>query len=283
LDAQAAQATKPAGRPHRGGGSRGDDEDEDEDGEDEDEDEDVDEDEEGNGDEDEDEGNDDDEDEGDNGDEDEDDNGDEEDDSNDDDTCEPAPTRTAAPSSTKPASSASPTKAPSSSSTADAPSPSSTSAPNESSPAKWAVGAKWEIVLHNPIKADTAADIAPAAADIWDIDLGHAVEYTAMVPALKAAGKLVICYFNGGAVQTWDADKDDFPADVVGSELDGYADEQYVDIRDDRVVEIMKKRIDLALSVGCDAVDPDNVDAWAQGGVSFLRRLSGGVLSFSVC
>ena len=69
-------------------------------------------------------------------------------------------------------------------------------------------------------------------------------------------------------MQNWDDDKDDFPEDVIGKSLDyPYVGEEdgefYVDIRDSRVLDIMKKRLDSAVEAGCDAVDPDNVDAWA--------------------
>lgn len=65
-------------------------------------------------------------------------------------------------------------------------------------------------------------------------------------------------------MQTWDEDKAAFPKDVIGHSLSyPYDDEEfYVDIRDKRVLDIMKARLDLAAKVGCDAVDPDNVDAW---------------------
>ncbi|KAH6895118.1 glycoside hydrolase superfamily [Thelonectria olida] len=129
-------------------------------------------------------------------------------------------------------------------------------------------GVTWDICIHYPIKHDTVDDIIPKAAKVWDIDLGHAHDYPTLIPTLKKAGKFVICYFNAGARQTWDSDVDQFPAEVIGKSLSyPYEDEEaYVDIRDARVLDIMKARLDGAVAVGCDAVDPDNVDAWAQGG-----------------
>lgn len=86
---------------------------------------------------------------------------------------------------------------------------------------------------------------------------------------MQEAGKTVLCYFNAGAMQNWDADKADFPEEVKGKSLDypyvGEDGEWYVDIRDSRVVDIMKKRLDGAVDIGCDGVDPDNVDAWIDG------------------
>jgi hypothetical protein len=71
-------------------------------------------------------------------------------------------------------------------------------------------------------------------------------------------------------VQNWDEDKGDFPEAVIGKGLDppyvGDEGEWYLDIRHPRVLELMKKRLDAAVEIGCDGVDPDNVDAWVEDG-----------------
>ncbi|GKT55473.1 glycoside hydrolase family 114 protein [Colletotrichum tofieldiae] len=132
---------------------------------------------------------------------------------------------------------------------------------------KWKPGVSFQIVLHHPIKAETVADIVPAEATVWDVDLQHAVDYDNVIPTLKSTGKIVICYFNGGAVQDWDEDLDAFPVDVIGSPLNPpYTDERYLDVRDARVVDLMKRRLERAADIGCDGVDPDNIDAWAEDG-----------------
>ncbi|KAF6844450.1 endo alpha-1,4 polygalactosaminidase precursor [Colletotrichum musicola] len=132
---------------------------------------------------------------------------------------------------------------------------------------KWKPGVSFQIILHHPIKHDSTADIVPANADVWDIDLGHATDYPDIIPTLKAAGKIVICYFNGGAVQDWDSDNDEFPAAAIGKSLNPpYKDEQYLDIRHSGVVDLMKKRLSHAAEIGCDGVDPDNIDAWVEDG-----------------
>ncbi|KAJ4131946.1 hypothetical protein NW768_006146 [Fusarium equiseti] len=127
-------------------------------------------------------------------------------------------------------------------------------------------GVEWEIVLHQPIKHDSAADLIPTTAKVWDVDMAHARDHPEMIPLLKSAGKFVICYFNAGAVQSWDEDRDQFPETVVGHSL-AYpydSEEWYLDIRDPTVVKLQKARLDVAARIGCDAVDPDNVDAWQQ-------------------
>jgi hypothetical protein len=132
-------------------------------------------------------------------------------------------------------------------------------------PAGFEPGVAWNIILHDPMIIEEGVDIVPEEAKVWDIDLGHAQENPDMIPLLKAAGKLVICYFNGGAVQAWDSDRDAFPQDAIGKSLSYPFDDEewYVDIRDSRILDIMKARLAAAAEAGCDAVDPDNVDAWA--------------------
>jgi len=49
------------------------------------------------------------------------------------------------------------------------------------------------------------------------------------------------------------------PAELGASlEKEGFKDERWLDIRSERIVAIMKRRIDLAKSKGCDGLDPDN-------------------------
>ncbi|KAF4488028.1 endo alpha-1,4 polygalactosaminidase precursor [Fusarium agapanthi] len=129
-------------------------------------------------------------------------------------------------------------------------------------------GVEWEIVLHQPIKHGTVADLIPSKAKVWVIDMGHGRDYPEMIPLLKDAGKFVICYFNAGALQSWDKDIKQFPKAVIGHSL-AYpydSEEWYLDIRDSTVLELQKARLDVAAKIGCDAVDPDNVDAWQQDG-----------------
>ncbi|KAG9253516.1 glycoside hydrolase superfamily [Emericellopsis atlantica] len=127
-------------------------------------------------------------------------------------------------------------------------------------------GAKWNICIHKPIKHDSPDDIVPKDGLVYDIDMEHARDFPGIIPTIKESGKVVLCYFNAGALQDWDADKDDFPKAAIGKTLGGdYEDEWYLDIRNQDVVELMYKRLEEAAALGCDGVDPDNVDAWAQG------------------
>ena len=95
---------------------------------------------------------------------------------------------------------------------------------------------------------------------IYDIDLFDSDE--SLIEELHNREKIVICYFSAGSFEDWREDKDDFSQSVLGNELDGWEGEKWLDIRADSLKSIMKKRLDLALSKGCDGVDPDNMNVY---------------------
>ncbi len=117
-------------------------------------------------------------------------------------------------------------------------------------------GTSWQWQLSGPL--DTTLDV-----QMYDIDLAETP--TATIADLKNAGRTVICYFSAGS---WEAYRDDatlFPESVLGSIMDGWPDERWLDIRQiDLLAPIMHARLDLAVSKGCDGVEPDNVDGYAN-------------------
>lgn len=95
---------------------------------------------------------------------------------------------------------------------------------------------------------------------LYDIDLfDSSVE---LINGLKASGKKVICYFSAGSYENFREDEDRFDAADRGNILDGWPDEQWLDIRSLKVAEIMISRLDLAVQKGCDGVEPDNMDGY---------------------
>ena len=46
--------------------------------------------------------------------------------------------------------------------------------------------------------------------------------------------------------------------------MDGWADEQWLDISNEDLVPIMRARLDLAVQKGCDGVEPDNMDGYTN-------------------
>ncbi|KFA60742.1 hypothetical protein S40285_04715 [Stachybotrys chlorohalonatus IBT 40285] len=143
------------------------------------------------------------------------------------------------------------------------------------------VGASWQIVLYGAIATlEDAGDINPDV-DIYDLDMFDNEMQTFEV--LQAAGKRVICYFSAGSWEEWRDDAGDFDEQDLGSELDGWPGERWVNISSPGIREIMSSRIALAASRGCDAVDPDNVDGFgnenglgltAQDSIDFVRFLA---------
>jgi hypothetical protein len=99
-------------------------------------------------------------------------------------------------------------------------------------------------------------------ARIYDIDLFDTSPE--LIRALQAEGRRVICYFSAGSYENWRADADQFPQEVLGSSLEGWPGERWLDIRSAEVAAIMQARLDLAAEKGCDGVEPDNVDGYAN-------------------
>lgn len=115
-------------------------------------------------------------------------------------------------------------------------------------------GTTWQWQLSGDINASWNVDM-------YDIDLFDAPQE--IIDALSADGRVIICYFSAGSWENWRDDADDFPDEILGSTLDGWADERWLDIRQIDLLEpIIAARLDLAVEKGCNGVEPDNVDGW---------------------
>ena len=55
-----------------------------------------------------------------------------------------------------------------------------------------------------------------------------------------------------------------FPAAAIGDALDGWPGERWLDVRSAEVRALMEARLDVAVTRGCDGVEPDNVDGYAN-------------------
>jgi len=96
--------------------------------------------------------------------------------------------------------------------------------------------------------------------NVYDIDLFDTPVTT--INALHSQGRKVVCYFSAGSAENWRPDYSKFlPADL-GNDLSGWPGERYVDTRSANVRSIMVARMVLAVSKGCDGIEPDNVDAY---------------------
>jgi hypothetical protein len=114
-------------------------------------------------------------------------------------------------------------------------------------------GVTWQWQLTGNL--DTSVD-----AQMFDIDLYTTSAET--ITKLKSAGKIVICYFSAGSYEPGRPDSDALSKTGLGSTLDGWPDEKWLDVRSAAVRDLMKARLDIAKSKGCNGVEPDNVDGY---------------------
>jgi hypothetical protein len=118
------------------------------------------------------------------------------------------------------------------------------------------VGLTWQWDI-NGIEVDTSIE-----ADVYDIDL-YVPQST--IDELHAKGRKVICYISVGSWEDWRPDKDQFPPEVLGKDYDGWPGEKWLDIRQiDKLAPIMLARLDLCKAKGFDAVEPDNMEIYAN-------------------
>lgn len=98
--------------------------------------------------------------------------------------------------------------------------------------------------------------------DVYDIDLFDTSAET--ISKIKSSRKKVMCYFSAGSGENWRPDFGKFETQSLGKPLDGWNGEKWLDIRTKNVFDVMTSRLDLAVSKGCDGVEPDNVDGYAN-------------------
>jgi hypothetical protein len=98
--------------------------------------------------------------------------------------------------------------------------------------------------------------------NLYDIDLFDNDE--SIIAQLQADGRRAVCYFSAGSYEEFRDDAVRFQESDLGNPLGDFPDERWVDIRSDNVRQIMADRMTLAASKGCDGVEPDNVDGYAN-------------------
>lgn len=115
---------------------------------------------------------------------------------------------------------------------------------------------RWQIQYTGVIQ--TNLDV-----DVFNLDLFDTSLET--IRTLHQRGVFVMCYFSAGSYEDWRPDASSFPHEVLGNDLEGWPGEKWLDIRRiDLLAPIMEARLDVALGKGCDGVDPDNVNGYAN-------------------
>ena len=114
---------------------------------------------------------------------------------------------------------------------------------------------------------------------VVSLDLHNVTQAT--ITRLRGAGKYVVCYYSAGSSENYRLDVQSQrlldPALNLGEILKGdggvWAGEKWLDIRGfgaptsgttATIRSVMTARLGLAREKGCDAVEPDNVDAWSN-------------------
>jgi hypothetical protein len=122
---------------------------------------------------------------------------------------------------------------------------------------RWAPrpGGSWQWQLAGTV--DQTVDVP-----VYDIDGFE--NNAAVVAALHAAGRTVICYVNVGAAEDFRPDDGEFPTSVQGKG-NGWAGEHTLDIRRTEILmPIMAARFDMCARKGFDAVEPDLVEDYTE-------------------
>ncbi len=139
--------------------------------------------------------------------------------------------------------------------------PASVVATDGGSSADAAIGAVWQPKAGASWQWQLSGNLEPKYdVAMYDVDLVNTTDQE--LARLKADGRIVICYFSAGTVEDYRDDAKDFAAKDIGKVLPEWPDEKWIDIRSAGVREIMRKRLDLAVTRGCDGVEPDNVDGY---------------------
>jgi hypothetical protein len=113
--------------------------------------------------------------------------------------------------------------------------------------------ATWQIQLTGTL--DTTVD-----ARVYTVDIDTPAS---TIRTLHSAGRIVICYFSGGTMESFRDDASRFPTSALGMPLSNYPNERWVDVRDATVRSIMQDRVAKAARVDCDGVHPSGLSAFA--------------------
>jgi hypothetical protein len=83
---------------------------------------------------------------------------------------------------------------------------------------------QWQLQPNGSGAINTSYDV-----EVYDVDLFDVSDE--LIGELQAAGRRVICYFSAGSYESFRGDAEAFEQADLGSTLDGFADERWLDIR----------------------------------------------------
>jgi hypothetical protein len=119
------------------------------------------------------------------------------------------------------------------------------------------LGKSWHWQLQGELK--NLPDV-----DIYDVDLFDTPIKTFQEIKKKSKDKKIICYFSAGTHEDWRKDLKDYPVKSLGKPLPDWKGERWFNPALKETRQVILNRLDLAKKKGCDAVEPDNIDAYAN-------------------
>jgi cysteinyl-tRNA synthetase len=140
---------------------------------------------------------------------------------------------------------------------------------------KWDAVKSWIYQLSD-YKGDRLKEIADANFDLAVIDLardgGKDYFTSSEIKAVKKTGKLVLAYFEIGAIEEYRPEWKLVPGDLKAGSVEGWPKEQYVKYWDERWWPIVKGRVDRALQSGFDGAYLDMVTTYDEIRGSGLKQ-----------
>ncbi len=108
--------------------------------------------------------------------------------------------------------------------------------------------------------------------DVYVLDMFQQLEGD-VIERLHAQNKQVICYFSAGTFEPWRPDAALFANVPMGGTHYSYPDEIWLDVTSPETAKVMANRMDMAVALGCDGVELDNVDGFvADTGLNITQQ-----------
>lgn len=143
----------------------------------------------------------------------------------------------------------------------------SPAAPTPTPDGGWTSVDSWVYQLSG-YRNDRLDQIAATGFDLAVIDLardGNSDFFTrSEIAAVQATGKVVLAYFEIGAIEDYRPEWDEVPADLMLGALSGWPGEQYVAYWDPRWWPVVEGRVDQALEAGFDGAYLDMVVTYEE-------------------
>ena len=132
-----------------------------------------------------------------------------------------------------------------------------------------APGTTWQWQLEGRVDPD-APGLEMVDLDLFDARPGRV--NAGVIDRLHANGIVAICYVDTGAWESYRPDAGRFPRRVIGSKTYAsngkpWVGERWLDIRRrswPKFAYLMWRRLDLAVRLGCDGVEPDQNNPWGN-------------------